>query len=35
VQVRGTAVGVKLLDADELDGVGEDGREGIGVVMDD
>jgi hypothetical protein len=27
----GTAVCVELLDADELDGVGEDGREGVGV----
>ena len=31
----GTAVCVELLDADELDGVGEDGREGVGVVTDE
>jgi hypothetical protein len=29
----GTAVCVELLDVDELDGVGDDGREGVGVVM--
>ena len=26
---------VELLDADELDGVGEDGREGVGVVVEE
>jgi hypothetical protein len=31
----GTAVCVELLDADELDGVGEEGREGVGVVTDE
>jgi len=31
----GTAVCVELLDADELDGVGEDGREGVGVVVEE
>ena len=31
----GTAVCVELLDADELDGVGEDGREGVGVRVEE
>jgi hypothetical protein len=31
----GTAVCVELLDADELDGVGEEGREGVGVVVEE
>lgn len=31
----GTAVCVELLDADELEGVGEDGREGVGVVVEE
>ena len=26
---------VELLDADELEGVGEDGREGVGVVVEE
>lgn len=31
----GTAVCVELLDADELEGVGEDGREGVGVTVEE
>ena len=31
----GTAVCIELLDADELDGIGEEGREGIGVVVEE
>jgi hypothetical protein len=31
----GTAVCVELLDADELDGVGEEGREDGGVVVEE
>jgi hypothetical protein len=31
----GTAVCVELLDADELEGVGEDGREGVGVTAEE
>jgi hypothetical protein len=31
----GTAVRVELLDADELEGVGEDGREGVGVTAEE
>ncbi len=30
----GTAVCVELLEAEELEGVGEDGREGVGVTAD-
>jgi hypothetical protein len=31
----GTTVCVELLDADELEGVGEDGREGVGVMAEE
>ena len=31
----GTAVCVELLDTDELNGVGEEGREGVGVVVEE
>jgi hypothetical protein len=30
----GTAVCVELVDVDELEGVGEDGREGVGVTAE-
>jgi hypothetical protein len=31
----GTAVWVELVEAEELEGVGEDGREGVGVMAEE